>query len=181
MRQPILFSTPIWMFPEQLPKGVYEWSLEYKRKELDSKIISNRGGYQSIQKPWEEFKYKDYLDEILTNRFPSYKKFFVTDWWLNINGKGDYNLPHTHAHSDLSCIWYITNNEGLLYFEDPLQHTRQVLYDRIFSDWGESSNKNIKCDAGTVLVFPSDLVHRVEEHTLDTPRISVSFNMSAKY
>ena len=60
MRQPILFSTPIWMFPEQLPKGVYEWSLEYKRKELDSKIISNRGGYQSIQKPWEEFKYKDY-------------------------------------------------------------------------------------------------------------------------
>ena len=98
MRQPILFSTPIWMFPEQLPKGVYEWSLEYKRKELDSKIISNRGGYQSIQKPWEEFKYKDHIDQILTNRFPSYKKFFVTDWWLNINGKGDYNLPHTHAH-----------------------------------------------------------------------------------
>ena len=176
----ILFPTPIWHFKNlSLPEGAYEWALDYKEKNLPGVKKSNRGGYQSILNHPNQFEYKEHLTNIL--RGGEFKNFKVTTWWLNINKKGDYNLPHTHAHSDLSCIWYITNNEGLLYFEDPLQHTRQVLYDRIFSNWGESSNKNIECDAGTVLVFPSDLVHRVEEHKLDTPRISVSFNMSAKY
>ena len=181
MQQPILFSTPLWIYPERLPQGAYEWALEYKRRESDFDILSNRGGYQSIQKPWQEFRYKNYIDQVLTNRFPSYEEFFVTGWWLNINGKGDYNLPHTHPGSDLSAIWYITHNQGLLYFQDPQTFTRHVLYQRIFSNWGESPSKNIECDAGTLLVFPSDLEHRVEEHTLDSPRISVSFNLLAKY
>ena len=176
-----LFSTPIWVSENSLPEGAYEWALEYKRKNPNKLQISNRGGYQSIQRPWQEFRYKNYIDQVLTDRFPSYEEFFVTGWWLNINGKGDYNLPHTHPGSDLSAIWYITHNEGLLYFQDPQTFTRHVLYKRILSNWGEAPSKNIECDAGTLLVFPSDLEHRVEEHTLDSPRISVSFNLIAKY
>ena len=119
MQKLTLFSTPLWTYHEKLPKGAYEWALEYRRREPKSNIISNRGGYQSILKQWEEFKYKNHIDQILTNRFPSYEEFWVTGWWLNINGKGDYNLQHTHPGANLSAIWYITNNEGLLYFQDP--------------------------------------------------------------
>ena len=37
----------------------------------------------------------------------------------------------------------------------------------------------MNCGAGDLLVFPSDVPHRVEEHTLDTPRISVGINLIA--
>ena len=181
MQLPILFSTPLWVYPEPLPQGVYEWGLEYQKENPNSNKLSNRGGYQSVQRSWEEFEYKNHIDQILSAGLPSSEEFWVTGWWLNINGKGDYNLPHTHPGSDLSGIWYITDNEGLLYFQDPLQYSRQILYNNMFSKWGEFSSKNMNCSAGTLLIFPSDTPHRVEEHILDTPRISVSFNLSAKY
>ena len=36
------------------------------------------------------------------------------------------------------------------------------------------------CKAGSLLIFPADVPHRVEEHVLDTKRISVSFNINSK-
>ncbi len=97
---------------------------------------------------------------------------------MNINKKGDYNLPHTHPGIDLACIWYITDNEGLLYLEDPLVNTRVKLNYIIQQDpAGRLSRKRIFASAGDLLIFPGDIVHNVEEHILDTPRISVSFNM----
>ena len=181
MKQAILFSTPLWVYPKPLPQGAREWAFKYQKENPNSNKLSNRGGYQSHQKPWEEFKYSNHVNQIISTGLPSSEEFWVTGWWLNINSKGDYNLPHSHPGSDLSGIWYITDNEGLLYFQDPSMHTRQILYARMFSKWGEASSKNMNCSAGTLLLFPSDLNHRVEEHILDTPRISVSFNMIGKY
>ena len=171
-----LFSTPIWISENPLPEGAYKWALEYKRKNPNNLQVSNRGGYQSISAGWENFKYGSYIQNIL-DEYSLFKDFQVINWWLNVNEKGDYNLQHTHPNSDLACIWYITNNENLLTFEDPLVHNRITLYQSILSKFNDTPSKAMKCPAGTLLVFPSDTPHRVEKHTLDSPRISVSFNM----
>ena len=42
-----VFSTPIWRAYNELPRGAYEWALEYQ-EENESKPRSNRGGYQSV-------------------------------------------------------------------------------------------------------------------------------------
>ena len=181
MTVPILFVTPLWIYPKPLPQGAYEWALKYQRENPDSNKLSNKGGYQSHQRPWNEFEYSNHVNEIISTNLPSSEEFWIGGWWLNINRKGDYNLPHSHPGSDLSAIWYITDNEGLLYFQDPLVHNRALLYERIFSKCGETSSKNMNCSAGDLLIFPSDVPHRVEEHTLDTPRISVSFNIIGNY
>ena len=109
------------------------------------------------------------------NKFSNIK---VYDWWLNINEKGDYNIMHTHPGSHFSCIWYITNNEGSLVLSSPLTHTRVAL---LVSGFPINLEEVVNCSAGTLLVFPSDIPHYVEEHKLDTPRISVSFNMVIKH
>ena len=179
MKQPILFATPLWTFKNPLPKGAYDWALKYKKENPESVVISNRGGYQSKQQGIDVCPYKDHLEFIL-HQFQPFREFVIDGWWLNVNMKGDYNLPHTHGDADLAAIWYITDNEGLLYFQDPLITSRIVLYSTILSAWNDRPNKSIKCSAGDLLVFPSDVPHRVEEHQLDSPRISLAFNMIGK-
>ncbi len=173
-----LYYTPIWNIPKPLPPRAHEWALSYRKQLYDQgRNVSNRGGWQSPSKPWEEFEYKDHVQSTL-NQFQEFKEFEVTNWWLNINEKGHYNIKHVHANSDLSGIWYITNNEGLLVFEDPLIFSRNQLHGTIFNS---TPLQTLTCPAGDLVIFPSDLPHHVEEHKLDIPRISVSFNMSYCY
>jgi uncharacterized protein (TIGR02466 family) len=181
MQLPILFGTPLWHFRETLPKSAYQWAIRYAKKNPESVVKSNRGGYQSIQQSIDVLPYKDYLYKTLIDNFHPFEEFRIDGWWLNINERGNYNIPHTHPATDLAGIWYITDNEGLLYFQDPLITTRSNIYERIYSNWNETCNKSMRCSAGDILIFPSDVPHSVEEHKLNTPRISVSFNMLAKF
>ena len=188
-----LFRTPLWALEEELPIGAYKWALDFREKNPSDIVKSNRGGYQS---PNNIIHYKNTGNDLVfdyTDGFPYYhyirnalnkikgmENYIMTDWWLNINEKGDYNLPHQHPGAALSLIWYITHNEGLLNFQEPSLMSRHVLYSGgLYGE--EQNNKFIKCPAGTILVFPSDIIHRVDEHKLDTPRISVSSNLIAKY
>ena len=177
----VLYHSPVWWFPKPLPPKAYEWALWLKEKSYEDRVQkSNRGGFQSPGFTWEEFQFRDHIQSILS-QFKEFKEFEFTNWWLNINEKGDYNLPHQHPGADLSLIWYITHNEGLLNFQDPDLMSRHKLYARGLYGEGEENSKFVICPAGSLLVFPSDLIHRVDEHMLDTPRISVSSNLLAKY
>ena len=169
----ISYTTPLWHFRQPLPPNAYEWALWYK-EQYECVQVSNRGGYQSSSRPWREFEFKDHISSILSN-FKEYKNFHIFNWWLNINEKGDRNDKHIHSGVDLSAVWYITDNEGLLIFEDPLVFSREAITRLIF---GSSTLQQIKAHAGDLVIFPSDLPHQVEEHKLDTPRISVSFNIT---
>jgi len=182
MKQPEchpIYASTLWHFEEKLPEGTYEWALEYKKANA-SVEYSNRGGYQSRQQSLDKFPYAMHVRNML-GQFTPFNEFMIGGWWLNVNEKGDYNLPHTHPGTDLAAVWYITDNKKLLYFEDPLIQNRSNLYAHIFSQFGETARKAIECAAGDLIVFPSDIPHSVEQHQLDTPRISVAFNMLVNY
>tara|TARA_E500000331_G_scaffold276473_1_gene269001 strand:- start:149 stop:742 length:594 start_codon:yes stop_codon:yes gene_type:complete len=164
------FSTPIWHVEEDLPSGAYEWALEVQRN-IPSVIRSNEGGYQSEPtSDWSKLIYVHHISKVLE----FLPEFIFINWWVNINKKGDYNELHTHPGAELSAVWYITDNFDSIHFQDPSEHSRASLYQRI----NKNTNINYKCTAGDLLIFPSDLMHGVKPHTEDTPRISVSFNMA---
>tara|TARA_B100000131_G_scaffold136594_1_gene133231 strand:+ start:211 stop:744 length:534 start_codon:yes stop_codon:yes gene_type:complete len=167
------FGTPIWRTYNALPQGAYEWAMDYK-EDNDGKQRSNRGGYQSVA---QSFDYLPYIfrDHIL-NSFDFKDKIRPANWWLNVSEKGDFNFRHTHPKCDLSGIWYLTDNNNTLIFEDPMQHSRSNLY-LAFPDLDIGEGVFVNAKAGEVLIFPSDLPHYVEPHPLDTTRVSVSFNM----
>jgi len=163
-----IFPTPIWHIKEELPRGAYDWALEIQ-KNNKSVRRSNVGGYQSnATVDWTTMVYKQHILKCL-NVLP---RFQLSNWWVNINKKGDFNDYHTHPESMLSAVWYITDNFGSIEFQNPLDHDRN----KILNDMGWSTNNTFNCTAGDILVFPSDLVHRVLPHTEDNLRISVSFN-----
>jgi len=167
------FGSPIWRAYTPLPRGAFEWAMDYK-EDNDNKQRSNRGGYQSVAQTFEYLPLP-FINNIRES-FPFMKKVRMANWWLNVNEKGDFNFRHTHPKCDLSGIWYITDNNNTLVFEDPMQHSRSNLYMAFPElDLGEGVYVNAK--AGEILIFPSDLPHFVEPHPLDTKRVSVSFNM----
>ena len=172
-----VFFTPLWSFVgNKLPKDIDKWAFDYMETH-PSTIKSNRNGYQSPQRPIDEFPYKDYLLNKLKSEF---SEFHITGWWVNINPKGGYNTQHTHPGCDLAAVWYITDNHGLLFLHDTSINSRSVLFSQVMAKYNESLSKTITAKKGDILVFPADLPHHVEEHTLDESRISVSFNMSHK-
>ena len=135
-----LFTSPLWAVEQELPIGAYEWALDFRKKNPSDVVKSNRGGYQS---PNTIIHYKNTGNDLVfdhTDGLPYYhhirnslnkikgmENFIMTDWWLNINEKGDYNLPHQHPGAALSLIWYITHNEGLLktdYTSDDLSYEK---------------------------------------------------------
>ena len=167
-----IFPTPIWKIEAEVPKGGIKWAIEYK-KNNPSIERSNRGGYQSNAKSrLDGFPYTEELVKKLINL----PKFTLNNWWLNINRKGDFNHYHTHPCSDLSGIWYFTDNNNSLRFIDSNIHTRNAL--TFCKELNYNTCLEWDATAGTIIVFPSDLQHAVEPHKLRTPRISIAFNLN---
>ena len=171
------FGSPIWRAYTPLPRGAFEWAMDYK-EDNDNKQRSNRGGYQSVAQTFEYLPLP-FINNIRES-FPFMKKVRMANWWLNVNEKGDFNFRHTHPKCDLSGIWYLTDNNNTLVFEDPMQHSRSNLY-LAFPELDIDEGVYVDAKAGEILIFPSDLPHYVEPHALDTIRVSVSFNMHLIY
>ena len=176
----LLFPTPYWYFRKPLPEGTYEWCLDIKRNDNDTEVRSNVGGYHSptcsnFFSP--DFPYLEHLQNSLEG-LPLFK---FDNWWINIQEQGDYNISHTHPGVDLSGIWFITPNNGTTIFENPQQHTRHFINEKFDDKDIFAQTSIITADAGDIIIFPSDLVHHVKSHKLESPRISVSFNINILY
>ena len=170
-----IFETPLWIFEREVPEGMPQWALDFKREVPIGRRRSNRGGYQSDSYDFLEnlpFEYQDDIKDALKD-LPA---FIFNNWWLNINYKGNHNVVHTHPNSDLSIVWNITDNYGLLNFRHPNAHERWKLLKVL----DREEERTINAKAGTIIVFPSDLIHYVLPHELESPRITISMNLSLK-
>lgn len=166
-----LYPTPIWHLNnnQDHPKDCISWALSFKTD--NETKISNRGGFQSsTMTSWDNFPYFEYIKKKLEFMPP----VEFGNWWININEQGNYNIAHTHPGSDLSVVWYLTNNfSSPIKFISPFQYERSKLYDRM----GLHNEHLFKCDVGDILIFPGDLMHYVEQNPLEEVRVSVAFNL----
>ena len=170
-----LFPTPVWHIegaPLKLIDELYQGAYRIKEK-YKSVPKSNQGGYQTPTLEWEIFhpEGKEYINNVVGKilegeQSPFYKNFEVQQWWYNINGKDQWNIPHTHPFSLLSLVLYLTDSDGLLTFLNP--HPQRGLHPQCAS---------MNAKKGDVLVFPSDLYHYVLPNTREEDRISISMNL----
>jgi hypothetical protein len=163
-----IFPTPLWhiegahqQLVDELYQGAYRFKENYK-----SSTISNEGGYQSPMFDWKEFHPQgiEYIDKVVGDIFP----FKVESWWYNINGKGHWNLPHSHANCHLALILYLTDSDGLLSLMSPFP---QRIVDRL------GDHINVDAKKGDILIFPSDIVHFVRPNERETDRVCISMNL----
>ena len=168
-----LFPTPVWHIegtPQELVDELYQGAYRFK-EQYQSTSISNEGGYQSPMFDWESFHPvgREYIEnKVKIDKGPLIKKDFrVKEWWYNINGKGHWNLPHTHPKCDLALVWYLTDSDGLLYLMNPFP--QRLLEDGLYMP--------IPAIKGDIIIFPSDIIHFVKPNPRDVDRICISMNL----
>jgi hypothetical protein len=94
-----------------------------------------------------------------------HRDFFLRDWsghydgydlWANFAYKGDDNPIHNHSGT-LSGVIYYNNHK----------------HPTIFDNYGCA----YAGDNGTMIMFPSQVLHHVEEQTVNKERITFAFNI----
>ena len=169
-----LWSTPLWHIegaPQQLVDELYQGAYIAK-KNYTSATHSNIGGYQSPNILWEEFHPEGikYVNAIIDNIFKKETDFNieVQRWWFNINGKGDWNRPHSHPGSDFALVLYVTDSDKLLHLLSPFP---QRILER------SADHVNVDAKKGDILIFPADIYHYVLPNPREEDRISISMNL----
>ena len=188
-----IFPVPIHIFDvngfNEIQNELIDYAYDLKKKDPKGVSISNRGGWQSSGFDVEDRN--DKLHNFLLNcldGFPhiDYKIKFLIYAWININKPGNYNTKHLHPTNDLSGVLWIKapQNSGKIVFESP--HEFQA-YQEIES-YSDNFKSSFNIDhsfhfhpiPGRLIVFPSHLMHEVEENLSTEDRISVSFNIRLK-
>lgn len=177
-----LFGTPIWVISKEIPDKALEWALSLRNTSEKMTHGSVKRGFQSKASTDFNTIPKFILDHIQYS-LGSFPRFRFVNWWINISNKGSYNVAHSHPQNDLSVIWYLTDNNESLIFHDPLAHVRDRLYHNVEGSKQGTVNpsaqpgNSFNAKAGDFVIFPSDVVHEVKEHELDTIRLSLSLNL----
>ena len=163
-----LFPTPLWFIegaPQQLVDELYQGAYEFK-KQYSSENRSNEVGYQTPPLEWKGFQSqgREYIEKVIGDTFKF--KLEVESWWYNINGKGHWNTPHIHT-THFALVWYLTDSNGLLQLMNPFPQRHNSLT--------ESMSVNGK--KGSIVIFPSDLIHYVKPNPKEEDRVSISMNL----
>jgi uncharacterized protein (TIGR02466 family) len=167
--------------------NLIEWIYDYQ-KITDGVIISNRGGWQSPSDFYLDESFNIFTDYILKHALMGLGHydldFKLSNMWININKKGDYNISHNHPQSIISGVFWAKTPEkcGSLVFHSPNDFTQNLLLENVQPEVEKKQNYssfyNFTPKEGTMIIFPSDLLHAVESNESDEDRISIAFNLN---
>tara|TARA_B100000287_G_scaffold322650_1_gene306569 strand:+ start:931 stop:1617 length:687 start_codon:yes stop_codon:yes gene_type:complete len=198
LRTELLFPTPLWIFEDcDLDNDlIVDFIYEVQKEDPKGMSKSNIGGWQSnnFVVPFiDKTPFKDLHKQIQLNTYAAADEFGFNDYtvrlsnlWANINKYGDSNAVHTHSGSMFAGVYYAKIPNcccGELQFHRP--YADQCLKE----SWGCDENFDrhehqhnyvnwyVQPKPGTMVIFPSWLMHSVDRSASEDDRISLSFNM----
>jgi uncharacterized protein (TIGR02466 family) len=107
--------------------------------------------------------------------------------WYNINRYGDHHGPHTHPKSYLSGTYYarvppVAERLGdpgaqpaCISFHDPRNGANMLV---VGTEPDARSTYTVRPTAGTLMMWPSPMLHQVHPNLSEEHRITISFNLS---
>ena len=97
-----------------------------------------------------------------------------TEGWFNVYERGDYQEFHDHSPHIISCVYFMNKSESKLYFRSSFKDQQVIDYEEVFNN----TNVPVVYDTipGRCVVFRSYLLHCVDKHKSDTPRITLAYN-----
>lgn len=180
-----IFPTLVYYCHIPVPKGLVDYTLNLSKK--DKGITrSNKGGWHSsCGLHCDEYfvkKYLNYFGETLTGQL-NIPQFYLTQCWLNVNKKGDFNTFHNHPDCDYALVWYIKTpkNSGNLVFQHPHVFNENrflsCLPDDTQNKYFNFKTHTFEPEEGHCFLFPSHILHEVESNESKETRISMSANV----
>ena len=182
-----IFPTPIYI--SKLDRKFTPLELKFVEKNKkdfykNDGNITSKNNYILNEKPFANLKkeldlrVKDYFNKIISpadNITP-----YITQSWLNYTEKNQYHHKHAHPNSLISGVFYINCHEELdkiKFFNDSYKTIKpQVKNWNIWNSeswWFQVKTKDI-------ILFPSNLIHMVENKEGTNTRISLAFNVFIK-
>ncbi|MBD2176304.1 hypothetical protein H6F42_05140 [Pseudanabaena sp. FACHB-1998] len=186
------FPTPIWHFTianhQQLNAILLAEIYAEQEKDQQGEKWSNILGWHSVNDLHRRDRFQDLTKIIHTNvlevaQFLQWdlQKFslHITTCWAIINGKFASNSVHNHPNSILSGVYYLKapENCGGIYFNDPRPASQMIIPPVTEFNLWTYPKVSYKAHAGTMLLFPSWLLHGVDTNMSEESRICVSFNI----
>ena len=189
----LFFSTPVWtsIVPnfQNINDSILEYIYELKSKDSEGLKRSNFKGWHSNNFDLNEPKPKEFVNSIQTPLKELFndmewdlfkQKVKITSMWSIINNKDAFNEKHHHGNSALSAAYYVKaeKNAGDIVFFDPRQAN---VFHHPTSKEVNSVNAQVQSvtpKAGTLVLFPSYLEHKVNPNLSDDERIVISFNVA---
>lgn len=184
------FCTPIWFDNLDFDTSIVAGKcLQLKKEKFANRVLSNVGGWQSVDIHLDQFSEFQVIKEIINRKLIDLQGFINSSYplmldniWININERGDYNNTHVHPVSAFSGTVYIQTDDKtgkIRFFNDfYMQKHYPVKLDNsdLFYQNVTYTPKN-----GMIIIFPSWIPHEVTSSESDIPRISMSFNIRQDY
>jgi uncharacterized protein (TIGR02466 family) len=186
------FPTPIWHFTiddhQELNQSLLQEIEAEQQRDQQGEKWSNVLGWHSVNDLHNRVIFAGFT-KIVQENILEVANFLrwdlqqfsieITTCWAIVNGKMASNSVHNHPNSILSGVYYLQapENCGGIFFSDP-RPASQMLIPPVeeFNLW-TFPKVSYKPHAGTMLLFPSWLLHGVEMNMSEELRISLSFNI----
>ena len=179
---------------DQIQENLIKWVYKYKEENNDIARISNKGGWQSQKKDvYQDAGFQQFHNIIIPLISELLSEFQITlqadlvQMWININGKGAYNVSHRHPLADFSGVIWIKQSpeQGRFIFDNMdvgyrdcsslyFMNRDYLIKNKMLPEWHPEYKD------GTIIIFPAMFTHRVEQNETDEDRISLSFNIKLK-
>jgi uncharacterized protein (TIGR02466 family) len=161
----------------------------YAQKELSSgRVVSNGGGWQSNDLPLNTPELQE-LFRTITDKLNELHRYFgfapsmrqsISDAWININQKGNFNYTHNHPGKFFSCVYYVKGgpNKGNIEFTTPVEAHAYTIHNHMVGAHNSFSGHALAIPpiTGELLIFPSWLNHLVRQNETAEDRISIAIN-----
>lgn len=186
------FPTPVWHFNidnyQKLNISLLAEIRDEQHRDLKGEKWSNILGWHSVNNLHERERFHDLTKIIIDNVFEvatflqwDLQKFSfnITTCWAIVNGKFASNSLHNHPNSILSGVYYIKTQEncGGIYFSDPRPASQMLVPPVVEFNLWTFPKVSYKANEGTMLLFPSWLLHGVDMNLESEERIAISFNI----
>ena len=198
MRTEFLFPTPIWIDEDCHgvdSKEIADFAYIIEKEDPVGVKASNSGGWQSdsfrpthLPNPLAKL-----YQRLMANAYESADSFGFQNYtlqlsnlWMNINRKGNFNHVHTHAGCILSGVYYAKVPNCCC---GELKFVRELKEQCLKESWGCNENFDrheyqhnlmewyIPPKENLMILFPAWLMHSVDPSSSDDDRISLSFNI----
>ena len=103
----------------------------------------------------------------------------ITGCWANLYAPGAAHRMHSHPNNYLSAVYYLHTWPGAdtINFHDPRSQTGVIRPPVTELTAANTDQVVVRVRNGTLIIFPSYLLHSVDANTSGETRISVSFNL----
>lgn len=186
------FPTPVWHFTiddyERSNSVLIAEIDRIQQRDPQGLKLSNILGWHSASNLHKLDSFADFTQAIHKNvtevaTFLSWDlqqfSFNITACWAMVNGKYASSALHNHPNSILSGVYYLKTPEncGGICFTDPRPASQMLTVPVSEYNLWNLPKISYKPQAGSMLLFPSWLVHGVETNLSEDVRISLSFNI----